>query len=745
MLIKKKRKNVTRVTTFVILLLVCLSPVHAAARQLNSIDLIERAYRNGEIRRSEALNYKVNAILRPESVPAVYRSKGIIKSATPVLMEARLNRHLLSRENNRILAMGRVAILTDLYSGAALQSHASPLGRFRIHFTTDNTKGGDAVPSSDVNANGVPDYVERFAEILDNVWTTEVEVMGYDAPPSDGTEGGDCLLDVYLADLNAYGYTQIDDGDPASMVYMIFENDFATDFPPNTDPEGDAAGAMKVVATHEFFHTIQFQVTEDICTNGWWMEASSTWMEDYIYPDVNDYINYIDYWFQRPQLPVNTYDCTGGTHTLFPYGTTIWIKHMTEKYGSEFVYDVWKKIKAGTPAVTALSAVTEALTDRETTLEQELKELRVANITMTYEDAYWYQNWQLVNNPDVGPIEVTYSGIITDISSSPAYVNDSLFPLSAKYYSFSSLQATGNLKLDFNGGGNIRVMVIVFKSGGYDVTELTIVNNTGSITINGFGSGGPYNRVVVIPVNYSDTIEGSFSLTASYITTYTGSISSVDIKPVTASLVTGDNGINAKQQYHIIMMDDSNSQVLKDGITWNDISTYISINGNGLAVLTGTVAGESISASLLTHTASSTLSAVSPAAITAGAARVCAVIINTAKNDSRCFIATAAFGSPLNPYVALLREFRDIYLLSNTPGRWIVSLYYSSSPPIAEIVSDNQWLKAMVKIFLIPAIMISWAMVKLTLSEIIIIALLFVVACRGVRKPILENLWPVKS
>ena len=626
--------------------------------------------------------------------------------------------------------MGRAATLTELYKGVTLQSHSSPQGRFRIHFTTDNTNG-DAVPSSDLDANGVPDYVERFAEILDNVWTTEVEVMGYDAPPSDGTEGGDGLLDVYLADLNAYGYTQIDDGDLASMVYMIFENDFTIDFPPNTDRDGYAAGAMKVVAAHEFFHTIQFQITEDICTNGWWMEASSTWMEDYIYPDVNDYINYIDYWFQRPDLPLNTYDCAGNTHILFPYGTTIWVKHMTEKYGSEFVYDVWEKIKAGTPAVTALSAVTEALTDRGTTLEQELKELRVANVTMTYEDAYWYQNWELVNDdPAIGPIEVTYSGNNPDFSSAVTYNSVPLLPLSAKYYSFSAPQGSGNLSINFNKSGNVGVMVTGFNAEhtAYDVTEiLTDSNNTGSITINGFGSGGPYSRVVVMPVNYSDIIEVSFSLTASYITTYTGSISSVDIKPGTASLVTGDNGINAKQQYHLIMMDDSNSQVLKDGITWNDISTYININVNGLAVLTGTVADETISASFLTLTASSILSAVSPAAITAGAPRVCAVIINTAKNDSRCFIATAAFGSPLNPYVGLLREFRDIYLLSNSPGRWIVSLYYSSSPPIAEIVSDNPWMKAMVKIFLIPAIMISWAMVKLTLSEKIIIALLLLV------------------
>lgn len=630
------RKIVSRLLP-VILALVVFSPVSAVARHLSSIDLIERAYRNGEIGYSEAANYKVTAIFRPDSLPAMYRSKGIIKSATPIIMEARLNKHLLSPENNRILAMGRVATLTDLYGIGitTLQSHVSSQGRFRIHFTTDNTYG-DAVPAYDVDANGVPDYVERFAEILDNVWTTEIGVMGYDAPPSDGTEGGDGLLDVYLADLNAYGYTQIDENDPASMVYMIFENDFSLYFPPNTDPDGDVAGDMKVVAAHEFFHTIQFQITENICTNGWWMEASSTWMEDYVYPEVNDYINYIDYWFQHPQLPLNTYDCTGSNaHTLFPYGTTIWIKHMTEKYGSKFVYDVWKKIKNGAPNVSALAAVTEALTDRGTTLEEELKELRVANVTMTYEDASWYQSWQTVNNdPNLGPIEVAYSDINTDFSSSAAYNNVSLFPLSAQYYSFSSPQRTGYLNIDFNGGGNISVMVIGFNpDGGYGVTEiLTNGNNDGSIIINGFGAGGPYSSVVVIPLNYSDTISGSFSLTAFYTTTSSGS-------------------------------------------------------------------------------------------------------------DSRCFIATAAFGSPLHPYVELLREFRDSYMLTNPMGRWFVTIYYNNSPPIAKIIKDNSGLKAIVKIFLIPAIMVSWAMLKTTLSEKIIIAVLLAIII-SIKRTLLKTYVP---
>ena len=54
-------------------------------------------------------------------------------------------------------------------------------------------------------------------------------------------------------------------------------------------------------------------------------------------------------------------------------------------------------------------------------------------------------------------------------------------------------------------------------------------------------------------------------------------------------------------------------------------------------------------------------------------------------------------------------------------------LYYNNSPPIAEIIKDNSMLKAIVKIFLIPAIIVSWAILKTTLSEKIIIAVLLAI------------------
>jgi hypothetical protein len=48
--------------------------------------------------------------------------------------------------------------------------------------------------------------------------------------------------------------------------------------------------------------------------------------------------------------------------------------------------------------------------------------------------------------------------------------------------------------------------------------------------------------------------------------------------------------------------------------------------------------------------------------------------------NGRCFIATAAYGSPMAQDVKLLRAFRDQYLLTNEPGHKFVELYYSVSP-----------------------------------------------------------------
>jgi len=66
-----------------------------------------------------------------------------------------------------------------------------------------------------------------------------------------------------------------------------------------------------------------------------------------------------------------------------------------------------------------------------------------------------------------------------------------------------------------------------------------------------------------------------------------------------------------------------------------------------------------------------------------------------------CFIATAAYGSSSAEQIDVLREFRDTVLLSSTVGSGFVSLYYRLSPPAAEVISGNSFLRTMVRELLV--------------------------------------------
>nr|QNO55781.1 hypothetical protein DIJDKDOB_00012 [Methanosarcinales archaeon ANME-1 ERB7] len=64
---------------------------------------------------------------------------------------------------------------------------------------------------------------------------------------------------------------------------------------------------------------------------------------------------------------------------------------------------------------------------------------------------------------------------------------------------------------------------------------------------------------------------------------------------------------------------------------------------------------------------------------------------------SPCFIATAAYGTPLHEDINVLRDFRDEYLMPNPAGRAFVKIYYTLSPTIAALIRDNEGLRTAVR------------------------------------------------
>ncbi len=82
-----------------------------------------------------------------------------------------------------------------------------------------------------------------------------------------------------------------------------------------------------------------------------------------------------------------------------------------------------------------------------------------------------------------------------------------------------------------------------------------------------------------------------------------------------------------------------------------------------------------------------------------------------------CFIATAAYGTPMAEEIQILRNFRDEYLLTNLVGQAFVGFYYRVSPPIADFITDHPILKPIVRAGLVPALAMSTAIVETTLAE----------------------------
>jgi len=69
-----------------------------------------------------------------------------------------------------------------------------------------------------------------------------------------------------------------------------------------------------------------------------------------------------------------------------------------------------------------------------------------------------------------------------------------------------------------------------------------------------------------------------------------------------------------------------------------------------------------------------------------------------------CFIATAAYGSPLHPYLDILREVRDRYLRTSSAGRLFLSVYERYAPSLAALIDRHEILKPLTRVVLLPVL-----------------------------------------
>ena len=224
-------------------------------------------------------------------------------------------------------------------------------GHFRIHYDTT----GINVPGLLNDAHDTPlpgtyaRYVDSVVASAAYVYHVEVDSLGYSPPPDDAGNGGGPEFDIYVLNLaNAgypavYGFTAPDsnvmiDGGRSSS-FIVIDNTFL--FVQKVTNRG--MRALHVTLGHEFHHAIQIGGYGYWSSEVYYHEITSVWMEAVCYPDVDDYIQYVQSssgQFANPGVPFNT-------SSIIMYSRGIWGHFIAKRFGPEAMRRSWEEIQIG--------------------------------------------------------------------------------------------------------------------------------------------------------------------------------------------------------------------------------------------------------------------------------------------------------------------------------------------------------------------------------------------------------------
>ncbi len=224
----------------------------------------------------------------------------------------------------------------------------TPKGFATVHYTLI---GVNAVPNKDANNNQIPDYIESVCESIDYSFKIIVDSLGYPPPISD-TFGPDSTVDIYMLDLfPLYGATYPDVSTNPNVTispsFIEIDNDFE-----NAGYYTKGINGAKVTIAHELHHVIQYAhygVTNYNTRKIY--EMYSTYIEQIVYPEIPDYISYINDLFNNLELyPFGDGNPSSG------YQWSIFAIMISEKYGDVVFKKMWNTIKNGLLPYQALDA-----------------------------------------------------------------------------------------------------------------------------------------------------------------------------------------------------------------------------------------------------------------------------------------------------------------------------------------------------------------------------------------------------
>ncbi|WP_338814653.1 MXAN_6640 family putative metalloprotease [Bernardetia sp. Wsw4-3y2] len=453
-----------------------------------------------DIEFSKKWEARLNQALSPTHSHTNRGDKSHRSCLSMVLLEGKQNKHKLTERLQKVLRTH--AIRPDL-------DFSVDSRHFRFHY--DKT-GSNAVSSTDNNNNDIPDYVEFMASEFESVYKKEIEELGYVAPPSDGDEGGgNGFYDIYIQNLQQgyYGAVNYDQKVGDNPNSSVVETEAATSWMEvrnNYDGFGLQNDALKVTAAHEFFHAIQYGYNGSDSPSYFAFEGSASWMEEEIYPRIDDNFQYLDGVFDAPDVAINYNEKDENDPDYFDlrinwYGSWIYFQYIGENYGKEVIRTFWENLRSQSE----LEALNAALITKGTTLKTACEDYFIANIVLsassvsqpfTYKRAADYINY-LRENTDSERVRVEgqldYSGQ-SKVWDSKQQGNRRLMRFSADYIELTTQQRDFKVEITTTEGigSEIGVQFVALKANG----EVEVIKDYPSV--------GEEAKIEVQDVNQND-------------------------------------------------------------------------------------------------------------------------------------------------------------------------------------------------------------------------------------------------
>ncbi|MFI5253202.1 MAG: hypothetical protein ACHQQQ_12320 [Bacteroidota bacterium] len=269
---------------------------------------------------------------------------------------------------DRQVQLNKLMGITDLQTSRLI-------GHFEIHY---DTIGSNQPALIDSNGNRIPNsyeaYIDSVGWAFNHTWSIQIDSLHYPPPPFLPGHAG-YVVDVLELNAQLYGQTVFEsqlNGSAQPALYLThieIDNDYVGYYSPGI-------AGLKVTSAHEFQHSITLGNFGYWTDQIYYYEICATWMETVVYPEVPDYIAYLEApdgsprgGFQFPALSFTTAD------GLTEFSRVVWGKYVEKRYSRGMMRHIWDHVRL----VPILTAINEAMQDSGTSFQNAFLEWSLWN------------------------------------------------------------------------------------------------------------------------------------------------------------------------------------------------------------------------------------------------------------------------------------------------------------------------------------------------------------------------------